>query len=119
VFAEVDDVVSVLTLRIILCSFLNTSYLIILTASFFFPSSPIFVLYEVSCLCFFCSLLYRYNEFGVDGGPSAKALKPKIDTFAHRIHSQVGFQLPEIDVSISLPLSTVSPCVFANVYVLC
>lgn len=52
-----------------------------------------------------CFLSYRYNEFGVDGGPSAKALKPKFDTFAHRIHSQVGFQIPEIDVSSSLPLS--------------
>jgi len=57
-------------------------------------------------------LLYRYNEFGVEGGPSAKALKPKLDSFAHRIHSQVGFQLPEIDVSLSLSLSLSPLCLY-------
>ncbi|KAK2455340.1 HR lesion-inducing protein-like protein [Trifolium repens] len=49
---------------------------------------------------FILSAYQEYNEFGVDGGPSAKALKPKIDTFAHQIHSQVGFQLPEIDIKL-------------------
>ncbi|CAL5206913.1 unnamed protein product [Lathyrus oleraceus] len=49
---------------------------------------------------FILSAYQEYNEFGVDGGPSAKALKPKFDTFAHRIHSQVGFQIPEIDMKL-------------------
>lgn len=71
----------------------------------------------VAYVCLLCSLLYRYNEFGVDGGPSAKALKPKFDTFAHRVHSQVGFQIPNIDVSSSLALSLfMYKCSFDNVF---
>ncbi|KAK7270328.1 hypothetical protein RIF29_23390 [Crotalaria pallida] len=47
---------------------------------------------------FILSAYQEFHEYGVDGGPSAKALKPKFDAFAHRVHSQVGFQLPEIDI---------------------
>ncbi|CAI8602863.1 unnamed protein product [Vicia faba] len=49
---------------------------------------------------FILSAYQEYNEFGVDGGPSAKALKPKFEAFAHRIHSQVGFQIPNIDMKL-------------------
>lgn len=65
-------------------------------------------------------LHHRFNDFGVDGGPAAKALRPKFDTFVNRVHSQVGFQLPEIDVSVSLshsfpPSLPMCVCVRASV----
>ena len=44
----------------------------------------------------------RFNEYGADGGAAAKALRPKFDAFTHRVHTQVGFQIPEFDVSLSL-----------------
>ncbi|CAL0316109.1 unnamed protein product [Lupinus luteus] len=47
---------------------------------------------------FILSAYQEFNEYGVDGGPAAKALKPKFDVFAYRVHSQLGFQLPEIDI---------------------
>ncbi|KAG2405887.1 uncharacterized protein HKW66_Vig0051420 [Vigna angularis] len=40
----------------------------------------------------------RFNAYGVDGGPAAKALRPKFDAFAQQVHSRVGFQLPDIDL---------------------
>jgi len=59
----------------------------------------LFFVAEVKFLFYSVVLYYRFNEFGVDGGPAAKALRPKFDAFTHRVHSQVGFQLPQIDVS--------------------
>ncbi|RDX65152.1 hypothetical protein CR513_56216 [Mucuna pruriens] len=49
---------------------------------------------------FILSAYQEFNEFGVDGGPAAKALRPKFDAFTDRVHSQVGFQLPAIDTKI-------------------
>ncbi|XP_057424389.1 uncharacterized protein LOC130717984 [Lotus japonicus] len=49
---------------------------------------------------FILSAYQEFNEFGVDGGPAAKSLRPKFDTFTSRVHSQVGFQLPEIDIKV-------------------
>lgn len=45
---------------------------------------------------------YRFNEYGVDGGPAAKALKPKFDVFTSHFNSHTGLQFPEIEVRISL-----------------
>ncbi|MED6199525.1 hypothetical protein PIB30_076731 [Stylosanthes scabra] len=47
---------------------------------------------------FILSAYQQFNEYGVDGGPAAKALRPKIDNLVYRVQSQVGVQLPEIDV---------------------
>ncbi|KAF7818409.1 putative HR-like lesion-inducing protein precursor [Senna tora] len=47
---------------------------------------------------FILSAYQEFNEYGTDGGPAAKALRPKFDAFTHRVNSQVGFQLPEIDI---------------------
>ncbi|XP_061366962.1 uncharacterized protein LOC133310089 [Gastrolobium bilobum] len=47
---------------------------------------------------FILSAYQELNEFGVDGGPAVKALRPKFDAFTYRVHSQVGFQIPEIDL---------------------
>ncbi|CAJ1968935.1 unnamed protein product [Sphenostylis stenocarpa] len=49
---------------------------------------------------FILSAYQEFNEFGVDGGPAAKALRPKFDAFTHHVHSQVGFQLSEIDTKL-------------------
>lgn len=40
----------------------------------------------------------RFNEFGVDGGPAAKQLKPKFNVFLKHVASQTGFQVPHIEV---------------------
>ncbi|XP_028758336.1 uncharacterized protein LOC114735170 [Neltuma alba] len=47
---------------------------------------------------FILAAYQEFNEYGVDGGPAAKALRPKFDAFTHRVHSHAGFQLPEIDI---------------------
>ncbi|BAT85520.1 hypothetical protein LR48_Vigan50s009300 [Vigna angularis] len=47
---------------------------------------------------FILSAYQEFNAYGVDGGPAAKALRPKFDAFAQQVHSRVGFQLPDIDM---------------------
>ncbi|KAK7284102.1 hypothetical protein RJT34_18841 [Clitoria ternatea] len=49
---------------------------------------------------FILSAYQEFSEYGVDGGPAAKVLRPKFDAFIHRVHSQAGIQLPEIDVKV-------------------
>ncbi|OIW11268.1 hypothetical protein TanjilG_28359 [Lupinus angustifolius] len=51
---------------------------------------------------FILSAYQQFNEYGVDGGPAAKALRPKFDAFRYRVHSQVGVQLPEIDIKYAV-----------------
>lgn len=46
--------------------------------------------------------LYRFSEYGLDGGPAGKFLRPKYEVFAKRVQSQVTMQLPDIEVRISL-----------------
>lgn len=41
---------------------------------------------------------YRFNDFGVDGGPAAKYLRPKFNVLSNHISSQTGLQLPEVQV---------------------
>lgn len=41
---------------------------------------------------------HRFNDYGVDGGLAAKAIRPKFDAFLHKVDSQVGINLPEIDI---------------------
>jgi len=69
------------------------------TSVYIYIVHPLFLVAEVKFL-FTVILYYRFNEFGADGGPAAKALRPKFDAFTHRVHSQVGFQVPPIDVSL-------------------
>lgn len=44
-------------------------------------------------------LFFRFNEFGTDGGPAAKELLPKLNTFKSNVSARFGFDLPVIDVS--------------------
>ncbi|OVA09166.1 HR-like lesion-inducer [Macleaya cordata] len=47
---------------------------------------------------FILSAWQDFNEFGVDGGPSAKALKPKYEVFTNHVTSNFGVQVPEIEI---------------------
>lgn len=49
----------------------------------------------------------RFNEFGVDGGPAAKSLKPKFDVFSKHVKTQSGLQFPHVDVRSSYLLNPV------------
>ena len=53
--------------------------------------------------CRFSDIQYvgRFNEFGVDGGPAAKELIPKLDLAKKHISSQFHVNLPDIEVRYS------------------
>lgn len=40
----------------------------------------------------------RFNDFGVDGGPAAKELAPKLDLAKGHLSSRLGVTLPKIEV---------------------
>ncbi|XP_057959699.1 uncharacterized protein LOC131152089 [Malania oleifera] len=40
----------------------------------------------------------EFNEFGVDGGPAAKSLKPKFNAFSKHVSNHTGLQLPQIEI---------------------
>jgi hypothetical protein len=42
----------------------------------------------------------RFSEFGADGGPAAKALRPKFNSFTKNISAQLGVVVPHIEVRI-------------------
>ncbi|KAK9281984.1 hypothetical protein L1049_004894 [Liquidambar formosana] len=42
---------------------------------------------------FILSAYQEFNEFGVDGGPAAKTLRPKFDIVTSRMTSNVGIKL--------------------------
>lgn len=46
--------------------------------------------------------LYRFNDYGVDGGQASRALGPKFDVFTKRVQSHVAMQVPDIEVRISV-----------------
>ncbi|XP_022760246.1 uncharacterized protein LOC111306705 [Durio zibethinus] len=47
---------------------------------------------------FILSAWQEFNEFGVDGGLAAKALKPKFNVFSKTVSSHTGVQVPEFDI---------------------
>ncbi|RWW56708.1 hypothetical protein BHE74_00036562, partial [Ensete ventricosum] len=50
----------------------------------------------IDCVCMLSS--DRFIEFGVDGGPAAKALKPKFNLFMRHASSRIGFEVPHVEV---------------------
>nr|AEQ39060.1 hypothetical protein [Wolffia arrhiza] len=46
---------------------------------------------------FLLSAYQEFHEFGVDGGPATKSLKPKFNILFEHIHSHTGFKVPEVD----------------------
>uniref|UniRef100_A0A1D1ZD51 UDP-N-acetylmuramate--L-alanine ligase n=1 Tax=Anthurium amnicola TaxID=1678845 RepID=A0A1D1ZD51_9ARAE len=47
---------------------------------------------------FLLSAYQEFNEFGVDGGPAAKEVKPKFDLFSKHVHANLGFQVAEVEM---------------------
>uniref|UniRef100_A0A1D1Z0K9 Universal stress protein E n=1 Tax=Anthurium amnicola TaxID=1678845 RepID=A0A1D1Z0K9_9ARAE len=47
---------------------------------------------------FLLSAYQEFNEFGADGGPAAKAFKPKFDLVSKHLHTHLGFVVPEIEM---------------------
>ncbi|XP_027164925.1 uncharacterized protein LOC113765074 [Coffea eugenioides] len=47
---------------------------------------------------FVLSAYQEFSEFGVDGGPAAKALSPKFSAFSKHVTSQTGLHLPPLEM---------------------
>ncbi|WOL06196.1 hypothetical protein Cni_G14928 [Canna indica] len=47
---------------------------------------------------FLLSAYQEFNEFGVDGGPAAKTLKPKFDLSLKHASSHLGITLPPVEM---------------------
>lgn len=47
---------------------------------------------------FILSAWQEFNEFGVDGGPAAKAFRPKFDIFTNHVTAHLAIQAPEIEI---------------------
>ncbi|KAL0366991.1 UNVERIFIED_CONTAM: hypothetical protein Sradi_3589200 [Sesamum radiatum] len=47
---------------------------------------------------FVLSAYQEFNEFGVDGGPAARQLRPKFNVFSKHVATQTGFQLPHVEM---------------------
>ncbi|KAF9612131.1 hypothetical protein IFM89_038314 [Coptis chinensis] len=47
---------------------------------------------------FILSAWQEFNDYGVDGGPAAKALRPKFDVLTGHVTSQLGLQVPDIEI---------------------
>lgn len=45
-------------------------------------------------------VVYRFNDFGVDGGSAAKALKPKFNVLSKHVATHTGFEVPHVEVII-------------------
>ncbi|KAL3506084.1 hypothetical protein ACH5RR_031466 [Cinchona calisaya] len=47
---------------------------------------------------FILSAYQEFNEFGLDGGPAAKALRPKFNVFSKHVTTQTGFDVPHVEM---------------------
>ncbi|KAJ3693087.1 hypothetical protein LUZ60_012182 [Juncus effusus] len=47
---------------------------------------------------FLLSAYQEFNEFGSDGGPALKALKPKYEIFTNHVTAHSGFKIPEFEL---------------------
>ncbi|KAL9666307.1 hypothetical protein QQ045_000635 [Rhodiola kirilowii] len=57
----------------------------------------------------------RYNQFGADGGPAARSLKPKIDGLSRLVSSKTGVQLPAIDIKVRSLYFDSGLCIFTPI----
>ena len=48
--------------------------------------------------------IFRFIEFGNDGGPAAKTLKPKFNLFVSLVSKNTGLGVPHIDVGMMFGL---------------
>jgi hypothetical protein len=49
---------------------------------------------------FLLSAYQEFSEFGADGGPAAKALRPKYNVFTKNISAHLGVAVPHVEVKI-------------------
>ncbi|KAL6548314.1 hypothetical protein OROGR_008735 [Orobanche gracilis] len=47
---------------------------------------------------FVLSAYQEFNEFGSDGGPAAKNLRPKFSIFSKHVTAQTGLQIPHVEM---------------------
>ncbi|XP_047318354.1 uncharacterized protein LOC124921710 [Impatiens glandulifera] len=47
---------------------------------------------------FILSAWQEFNEFGIHGGPAAKALKPKFNVFSNHVNSLTGLVVPPLEI---------------------
>ncbi|KAF7837514.1 HR-like lesion-inducer [Senna tora] len=47
---------------------------------------------------FILSAWQEFTDFGNDGGPAAKALRPKVHTFSSHVLTHTGFKVPDIEM---------------------
>ncbi|XP_052188603.1 uncharacterized protein LOC127798982 isoform X1 [Diospyros lotus] len=47
---------------------------------------------------FILSAWQEFNEFGIDGGPAAKSLRPKFNVFSKHVSIQTGLQVPDVEI---------------------
>ncbi|KQK23637.1 uncharacterized protein LOC100825549 [Brachypodium distachyon] len=47
---------------------------------------------------FLLSAYQEFSEFGVDGGPAAKSLKPKFNSFTRNISAHLGVVVPHVEL---------------------
>uniref|UniRef100_A0A7N0UJG5 Uncharacterized protein n=1 Tax=Kalanchoe fedtschenkoi TaxID=63787 RepID=A0A7N0UJG5_KALFE len=47
---------------------------------------------------FILSAYREFNEFGLDGGPAAKAIEPKFKTLAGHVKTHAGIEIPELEM---------------------
>ncbi|KAF3972526.1 hypothetical protein ACB098_02G080300 [Castanea mollissima] len=47
---------------------------------------------------FILAAYQEFNDFGVDGGPSAKYLRPKFNVFLDHVSTHSGLQVPEVQI---------------------
>ncbi|XP_068640665.1 uncharacterized protein [Aristolochia californica] len=47
---------------------------------------------------FILSAYQEFNEFGVDGGPAAKAFRPKYNIFTKHVSSTLGIKVPKVEI---------------------
>ncbi|XP_071704069.1 uncharacterized protein [Rutidosis leptorrhynchoides] len=49
---------------------------------------------------FVLSAWQEFSEFGVDGGPTAKAIVPKFSVFSKHVTTHTGFEVPDFEIKL-------------------
>ncbi|XP_074319526.1 uncharacterized protein LOC141656512 [Silene latifolia] len=66
---------------------------------------------------FILSAYQEFSDFGVDGGPAARALRPKFNVFSKHVTTHTGFKLPPVEmkylIAASVALKGVGSLLFA------
>lgn len=57
------------------------------------------ICYEATQIIIFGWTFVRFNDFGVDGGPAANELAPKLHLAKSHLSSRLGVTLPSVEVS--------------------